>query len=123
KDSEAATNGHLPIAARIPSKTEPGLKITSGGVRIERSNASATRLSEYDVRRGGRQRPAVRQRVRDVAEAGELAVPLRQHRGHFIADPQVQGEVVAEVPVILDISPDESLPVAPRANSGRNPAL
>src|SRR5262245_36303244 len=59
KDSEAATNGHLPIAARIPGKTEPGLKITSGGVRVERRNASATRFSEYDVRRGGSQRAAV----------------------------------------------------------------
>src|SRR5712691_3057345 len=59
KDGEAATNGRLPIAARIPSKTEPRLKITSRRVRVERGNASATRLSEYHVSRGGSQRPAV----------------------------------------------------------------
>src|SRR5439155_18744647 len=103
KDGEAATNGHLPIAARIPSKTEPRFEITSGGVRVERGNAVATRLSEDDVRRGRRRRTAVGYRVRDVAEAGELAVPLRQLRGHFIPQPQLQGEVVTDVPVVLDV--------------------
>src|SRR5438132_12297848 len=58
KDGEAPTNGRLPIAARIPSKTEPRLKITEGGVREDRGDAGATRLSEDDVSRGGSRRPA-----------------------------------------------------------------
>src|SRR5213594_2569028 len=58
KDGEAPANGRLPIAARIPSKTEPRLKIKGGGVREDRGNASATRLSDYDVSRGGSRRPA-----------------------------------------------------------------
>src|SRR5882762_9369338 len=47
---------------------------------------------------------------------------LTDHGVHFIAQPHVQGEVVADVPVILDISPEESGPVAPRANR-RKPSL
>src|SRR5262249_36279639 len=58
KDGEASANGRLPIAARIPSKTEPRFKITEGRVREERGNASATRLSKSDVSREGSRRPA-----------------------------------------------------------------
>src|SRR5207249_8931916 len=58
KDGEAPANGRLPIAARIPGKTEPRLKITEGGVREDRGDASATRLSQYDVSRGASRRPA-----------------------------------------------------------------
>src|SRR5437773_9899199 len=49
-------------------------------------------------------------------------MPLADHGVHFIAQPHVQGEVVADVPVILDISPDESRPVAPW-ESWRKPSL
>src|SRR5436309_13727221 len=48
---------------------------------------------------------------------------LTDHGVRFIAQAYVQGEVVADVPVILDISPDESRPVAPRANLDRKPSL
>src|SRR5438132_11836222 len=58
KDGEAPANGRLPIAGRIPGKTKPRLKITEGGVREDWGNASATRLSEYNVSRGGTRRPA-----------------------------------------------------------------
>src|SRR6266516_396791 len=50
-------------------------------------------------------------------------MPLTDHGVHFIAQPHVQGEVVADVPLILDISPHESRPVAPRANLDRKPSL
>src|SRR2546427_2053940 len=50
-------------------------------------------------------------------------MPLTDHGVHFIAQPHVQGEVVADVPVILDISSDESRPVASRANLDRKPSL
>src|SRR5439155_122976 len=48
--------------------------------------------------------------------------PLADHGVHFIAQPHVQSEVVADVPVILDISPGESRPVAPW-ESWRKPCL
>src|SRR5438093_11281379 len=48
---------------------------------------------------------------------------LTDHGVRFIAQAHVQGEVVAGVPVILNISPDESRPVAPRANLDRKPSL
>src|SRR6266850_6092553 len=44
---------------------------------------------------------------------------LTEHRGHFIPQSHVQGEVVAHVPVILDISAQQSLPQIPRVNSVR----
>src|SRR5213593_201607 len=50
-------------------------------------------------------------------------MPLTDHGVHFIAQPHVQGEVVADVPVILNISSDESRPVAPRANLDGKPSL
>src|SRR5712692_206487 len=39
KDGEAAPNGHLPLAARIPGKTNSRLKILGGGVRVIRGGA------------------------------------------------------------------------------------
>src|SRR5260370_24316971 len=41
KDGEAPANGRFPIAGWIPSKTKPRFKITEGGVREDRGNASA----------------------------------------------------------------------------------
>src|SRR5713101_159133 len=65
KDGEAATNGRLPISLGIPSKTDSRLKIKSGGVRVERRLARATRLSK-DVGEGKIGRPAVGQWVGDI---------------------------------------------------------
>src|SRR5579864_6902524 len=59
KDGEASANGHLPIAAGIPGKTDSRLEIASGGVRVVRGDAGASRLSEYHVSRGGSRRPAI----------------------------------------------------------------
>src|SRR5437867_5360635 len=50
-------------------------------------------------------------------------MPLTDHGVHFIAQPYVEGEVVADVPVSLDIYSDESRPVAPRANLDGKPSL
>src|SRR6266481_4069155 len=63
KHREATTNGRLPVALRIPGKTDSRLKIKRGGVRVIRGRPRAAlegcQSSDPYRGKGGIRRPAI----------------------------------------------------------------
>ena len=61
----------------------------------------------------------MRSGVVKVAENRQLALNLSNDRGHFVAQPQIDGEVRAPAPIVLSIGSQNGLTNAARADGTR----
>src|SRR5205823_5021436 len=101
EDSEAAGNCGLAITERIPGKSRARLEVQKRGIRNQR-------ISQ------------MRSGVVKVAENRQLALNLSNDRGHFVAQPQIDGEVRAPAPIVLSIGSQNGLTNAARADGTRD---
>src|SRR2546430_16236691 len=62
----------------------------------------------------------MRSGVVKVAENRQLALNLSNDRGHFVAQPQIDGEVRAPAPIVLSIGSQNGLTNAARADGTRD---
>src|SRR5438270_10337615 len=102
KQSYSATNGRFAVAPGVPGKAHPGLEVLRGWI-VEK------RISK--MRSSGRQSGQIR----------ELATGLSRYGRHLITKTQIESEIRAEAPVILQVRAVDGLPhIARRKRAGNS---
>src|SRR5260370_12604992 len=94
KDSKAPTQRGLAIAEWVPGDSYARLKVAFCGVGEQRIT---------QVRRG----------IRELPENSQMPVNFRRYGRHFIPQAQINGDVLAPTPVVLEVRSNDSLAEAP----------